>query len=304
MEQLISSHQVQIQDIKSEGLLNLEEQVSALEKTINSKNVELKATQDDLMKAKAALSATAAEIETLKQQLAESKALASSIAATVTAEQVAEVQKMSKELSNTRDDLAAMNEVLAVTNSSIAHMSSKHSKELEESAQARADEVLRLRAAHDEEVSRLVDEKAVLVARVSDLEGEMANLQSSMAAAAELQALQKRNGVAHAAAPEVTKEELQKLHEAHNLKMLDLQAEHDKAARVVKEDLELARVEAGELQNSIDGKNMEMDFMQREMDEKDDAITRYVKHMKIFFFSRGPLFRFGRACGFLKSLSR
>lgn len=303
IEELIASHQAQINELRSEGLATLEEQVSALEKTIHSKNIELKATQDDLAKAKAALSATVPEIEALNKQLAEAKVSASSIASTVSAGHAEEIRKLSKELSIARDDLAALNEVLEVTNSSMSHMSAKHSEELEELASARAGEIVRLRSAHEEEVAKLSSEKALLAARLSDLEGEMVNLKASVASAAELQTSQRRNGTVHPTAPEVSKEELQKLHEAHNLKMHDLQADHNKVAAALKNDLELASAEAGELRNSIEGKNMEMDFMQREMDEKDDTITRYVKQLKVYFFSGGPLFRFGRACAYLKSLS-
>ena len=303
MQQLIASHQAQVNDLRSEGLANLDDQVTALEKTINNKNIELKATQDDLAKAKAALSATAPEIDALRQQLEEAKAATSSIATTVAAEHNTEIQRLLKELSDTRDDVTATHEVLAATNDSIQLMSQKHSEELEESAKARAEEVLRLRSAHDQEVAKLNQEKAALTARVSDLQGEMANLQASAAAAAELQSSQKRNGLGHSSTTEVSKEELQKLHEAHNLKMHDLRAEHDKAAKSLKDDLELARAEAGEMRNSIEGKNMEMSFMQQEIDEKDDTITRYVKHLKVIFSSRGPLYRFGRACAYLKTLA-
>ena len=139
--------------------------------------------------------------------------------------------------------------------------------------------------------------------RVSDLEGDMANLRASVDAAAELQASQKRNGVAHSAAPEVTKEELQKLHEAHNLKMNDLQAEYAKASKAIGDDLEMARAEAGELRSTVDTKDMEIKFMQQDLDEKEDTIKGYVKQLKVYFFSRGPMFRLGRACAYLKSLA-
>lgn len=301
MDQVTASYQSQIDELKSEGLATLEEQVGSLEKTINSKNIELKATQDDLAKAKAAIAAATSESEVLKNQLAEAKASASNFASSASAQYAEEIQRLTKELSIARDDLDALNEVLAVTNSSLSHMSSKHSDELEESAKAHVQEILKLRASHEDEVAKLNSEKAALGARVSDLEGEMANLRASVAAAAELQGSQKRNGVA--AAPEVTKEELQKLHEVHNLKMQDLQAEHAKSSQVIREDLELARAEAGELRGTVDTKDMEINFMQRDLDEKEDTIKGYVKQMKVYFFSRGPLFRIGRACAYLKSFA-
>ena len=93
-------------------------------------------------------------------------------------------------------------------------------------AKRRADEVSKLRATHDSEIQLLVADKASLVTKFSDLEGEVLTLRAS-AAPAEAITSPKRNGSASAPSETVTKEELQSMHEAHNLKMLDLQAQHD-----------------------------------------------------------------------------
>ena len=69
IEQLKTAHESFIAGLKAEHEAALDAKVKSLDKTINSQALELKATQDDLAKAKAALSASMAEIETLRGSL-------------------------------------------------------------------------------------------------------------------------------------------------------------------------------------------------------------------------------------------
>ena len=79
IEQLNAAHKSYIEELKKEHEEALDLKVKALEKSINNQALELKATQDDLAKAKSAVSSSAAEIESLKKQLAEAdKAAATS----------------------------------------------------------------------------------------------------------------------------------------------------------------------------------------------------------------------------------
>ena len=97
---------------------------------------------------------------------------------------------------------------------------------------------MKLRAEHEEEKTALVTDRNALTERVSDLEGEVATLQATLATQASL-ASSKSNG--HASSEtSVSKEELQKLHEAHNLKLGDLEAEHHKVVHSLQDDLNAA----------------------------------------------------------------
>ena len=184
--------------------------------------------------------------------------------------------RLNKELSNSRDELSGLNEVFRATQDSMQEMSKNHHMELEEAAQRRAEEVSKLRAAHDEEIQSIVADKSNLVTRLSDLEGEVATLRA-YATPTEAVASPKRNGSAPVPAETVTKEELLELHEAHNLKINDLQAQHDKAIRALQEQVDVAVAKADEMQQDLERKKMEIMYLEQDQEESQDQITRYVK---------------------------
>lgn len=194
----------------------------------------------------------------------------------------AEIERLKKELSIAKDDQAANTDMLNLTKASLDEMSQNHVKELEEAAKARADEVTKLRKGHDEEISSLATQKSEILVRLSDLEGELSTVKA--AAAAEPVA-PKSNGAAAPQSPGVTKEELQRLHEAHNLKVHDLQADHDKALKALKEELENSLEAAAKLREEVARKAMEIQYNEQEQDESAEQITRYVRFfgLKGFF---------------------
>jgi TolA-binding protein len=118
--------------------------------------------------------------------------------------------------------------------------------------------------------------KADLVTRLSDLEGELFSLRAS-AASTGTPASPKRNGSIAAPAETVTKDELLRMHEAHNLKMNDLQAEHDKEIGALQEQLDVMRTKAGEVEQDLDRKKMEILYLEQDQEESQDQITKYVK---------------------------
>ncbi|KZT30690.1 hypothetical protein NEOLEDRAFT_1053426 [Neolentinus lepideus HHB14362 ss-1] len=274
IEQLREAHQLTIEGLKAEHEAALETQVKTLEKHITSLQLELKATQDDLLKAKAALVAAAPEVDALKVQLEEARNAASAVASS-SPEHAAEVERLTEELTIAKDDLAALSDVLNVTRESISEMSSNHVKELEEAAKSRAEEVTKLRASHEQEVNALLREKEDLLLRLSDVEGELATVKAQTAAGPV--ASPKNNSNGHARTPSVTKDELQKLHEAHNLKLNDLQSEHARAVKALREELEIAQNKADELQQEVARKAMEIQYLEQDQEESQDQITRYVK---------------------------
>jgi DNA repair exonuclease SbcCD ATPase subunit len=289
MEQLRAAHQDTINGLKAEHAATLESRVKALEKKLSNQDLELKATQDDLAKAKASLDVARTEVESLIAQRDEARNEAAAAAASSAPDQSEEVGRLTKELSHAKDDHAALTDVLALTKASLTEMSESHSKELEEAAKGRAEEVTKLRAVHDEEVASLATQKSEMLTRLSDLEGELATLKASVAAEPPTSPKANGNGVAHLPSPGVTKEELQRMHEAHNLKLHDLQAEHEKALKALNEELDKSHSKADELQQDLARKAMEIKYLEQEQDDSQDQITRYVRFFGLHFLLGGAV---------------
>lgn len=249
-----------------------------MEKQINALKLDLKATQDDLVKAKAALESARGEIENLTRQRDEALAAAASIPQT-SPEHVEEMTRLSKELSSTKDDLVAAADALNLTKASLTEMSHNQTKELEEVVKVHADEVMKLRSAYDEEVSSLAAQKSELVVKFSDLEGELAMLKATISSET-VAPKSNSNGVAHHA-PGVTKEELQRLHEAHNLKMHDLQAEHEKIVKALKLELEASESRRTDVLQEVERKKMEIQYLEQEQEDNQEQITRYVGFFRL-----------------------
>ncbi|KAH9984172.1 hypothetical protein BJV77DRAFT_1072339 [Russula vinacea] len=166
-EQLRASHQATVEGLKTDHEAALASQVQTFQKQLASQALELKATAEDLAKAKAMQSTSRQEMETLKTQLDEARQAALATASAAAADKDAEIERLTKELSNVREDLNGVNEVYHVARDSMQEMNNNHKKELEEAAKGRADEVSKLRAAHDVELQSLLTDKAGLVSKLS-----------------------------------------------------------------------------------------------------------------------------------------
>ncbi|KAF8445812.1 hypothetical protein L210DRAFT_3528487 [Boletus edulis BED1] len=271
IEQLRAAHQSTVNDLQLEHEAALESQVGALEKKLNSLSLELRATQDDLSKAKAALDTSRAEGENLKAQLEDARA--NVIAASANDGQATDIERLTKEIANLRDENVMLNDVLAITKESLSEMSVNHSKELEEAARIRVEEVMRLRSIHEGEISTVAAQKSELALSLSDLEGEIATLRAKLAAV-EPAVVPRNNGAVHASATTVAREELQKVHEAHNLKMHDLQAGHERAVRALEIEVETIQARLDEVQQDVARKSMEIQYLEQEQEESQDSITR------------------------------
>lgn len=291
IEQLNAAHKSYIEELKKEHEEALDLKVKALEKSINNQALELKATQDDLAKAKSAVSSSAAEIESLKKQLAEADKAAANITASSASEHASEVLRLKRELSSASDESVALKEVLNVQKDSISEMSNNHQRELEQVAKTRAEEVMALRAQHEAEVNALMADRTALTTRVTDLEGELATLQASMAAQASASASRSNGVTPPGGSSSVTKEDLKKLHDTHNLKVLDLEAQHERVVTSMRGDLEAAVSRTDGLQEEVDRRSMEIKYLEADNEEKDDTITRYVKLLKIFIKIKIPKLR-------------
>ncbi|KAI6136494.1 hypothetical protein F5141DRAFT_1075027 [Pisolithus sp. B1] len=271
IEQLRTAHQSFVSDLEAEHQTTLDSQSSALEQKLNNQGLELRATQDDLAKAKATLDAARSENDNLKAQIEDARALA--IAASSNADQAAELERLSKQLASIREENTMLNDVLAVTKESLSEMSANHSKELEEAAKGRVEEVSRLRTEHEKDISMLAAQKSELSLSLGDLENEIAMLKTRLTAA-EAAAAPRSNGAMVPSTTNVTREELQRAHEAHNLKLHDMQVEHERVVRGVKLELETVQNRLEEVQSDLARRNMEIQYLEQEQEESNDSITR------------------------------
>ncbi|KAG2075044.1 hypothetical protein BDR04DRAFT_1006665 [Suillus decipiens] len=273
IEQLRTAHQSTVDGLKADHEDVLASQVGDLEKKLSNQSLELRATQDDLAKAKAALDSSRSDTESLKAQLEDARA--AFVAASASADQASEIDRLTKELANFRDENVMLNDVLAVTKESLSEMSSNHTKELEEAARGRVEDIMSLRAAHEEEISRLAAQKSELSLQLSDLEGEIATLQAQVAA--EAAAAPKNNGTMSPSLTMVSREELQRVHEAHNMKMHDVLADHERVVRDLRNEIDGLQNKLDEVHQDIARKSMEIQYLEQEQEESQDSITRYVK---------------------------
>ena len=289
MEQVTQFHESTINGLKAEHAAILEERTGNLSKKISKLSLELRATQDDLAKSKAATTTAAQELESLKAQLEVAQATADVLASSAQPDREEEVNTLKKELGGAESDMATLKEALSVANESIANLSGRHRKDLEEAAEARAEEVTKLKTAHESEIAQFSKEKSDLASKLSDAQGEIATLKAVIAAEPAAPAATRAPGHGRTGSGVVTKEEIQKMHEAHNLKMNDLQAEYDKKLKEMREELEAASEKMKSLESEISRKTMEISYLELDREEADDTITRYVRLFGVKSFLGGAL---------------
>ncbi|PSS37576.1 hypothetical protein PHLCEN_2v592 [Hermanssonia centrifuga] len=283
IEQLRVAHQSTVDNLRAEHQAVLDHNVKALEKQLTSQALELNAAREDLAKAKAAYSTLIQESQTAKAQLEEARQLIASLDKSDKDEVIA---RLNKDLANARQEHEVLSDMLQATNDSIREITDNHTRELEETAKGRAEEATKLRTAHEEELSVLTKDRAELTTRLSDLQGELATLKATLS---DPHASPRSNGTTHARSSSVTREDLQKMHEAHNLKLYDLQAEHDRAMRTLKDELEVALAKADGLNQEIQRKNMEIEYLETDQEESTDTITRYVRIFGFKSFLAGAI---------------
>ncbi|EKM61154.1 uncharacterized protein PHACADRAFT_247574 [Phanerochaete carnosa HHB-10118-sp] len=245
--------------------------MTQFEKQIGSQNLELNATREDLAKAKSAHASITRELEITKAQLDETRQLLQTLDKS---DKDVAITRLTQDLANLREEHSALQDMLMAQNDTLRQVTNNHTTELEEAAKHRAEEVTKLRAAHQDEIDTLMKDRTELSVQLSDLQGELATLKATLE---ETQTATRTNGTTHERSSNVTKEDLQKMHEAHNLKLYDLQAEHDRAMRALKEELEAVLNKADELNQEVARKAMEIQYLEQEQEESQDQITRYVK---------------------------
>jgi chromosome segregation ATPase len=289
IEQVTQLRKDTINSLKAEHATILEEQTTDLSKQISKLTLELKATQDDLAKSKAALTTSAQELDSLKSQLEVARATAEVLVSSAPPDRTKEVDSLKKELADVKSDLTALQEVLAAANESIADITHRNGRDLEEAAEARAAGVAKLKSTHESEVAQLVKVKSDLASKLSDAQSEIATLRATIGAEPAIPIATRALGHGRTGSGTVTKEEIQKMHEAHNLKMNDLQVEHEKKLKELGEELEATNGKTKELEAEVSRKAMEISYLEQEQEEMNDTITRYVKSFGFKGFLGGAL---------------
>ncbi|KAF9462104.1 hypothetical protein BDZ94DRAFT_1166444 [Collybia nuda] len=279
VEQIQAMNQSSVEAMKAEHASIMDSEVKGLEKQINGLKLDLKATQDDLMKAKAALEVARTEVKSLTSQRDQARAVSASARETPP-EHVEELARLAQELAIKKDDLEAVTGLLDLTKASLTEISNNQVKELEEAAKSRAEEVTKLRSAHDATLMSVIAEKTALANNLSDVQGELATLKASISSETS-PPRGNGNGSVHPPSPGVTKEELQRMHEAHNLKIHDLQAEHEKALKALRSELEASEDRTSELQQEVGRKAMEIQYLEQDQEENQEQITRYVGFFRL-----------------------
>lgn len=277
LEQVTQFHESTIKSLKAEHASILEEKTGGLGKQMSKLTLEFKATQDDLAKSKAALEASNQELKLLKARLEAANATAEMLASSAPPDRTQEVNALKKELADARSDVTALQDALGVTNESIADMSNRHTTDLEGAAKARATEVTELKKAHASELAHLDKERMNLARELSDTQSEMARLKATIATRPITPTTTRSPGHGRTSSGTVTKEEIQKMHEAHNLKMNDLQAGYEKKLKELREELEVLDWKSQELESEVERKTMEIKYLEQDQEESADTITRYVK---------------------------
>jgi peptidoglycan hydrolase CwlO-like protein len=228
-------------------------------------------------------------LESLKAQLEVARETAEVLAFSAPPDRSEEVNALKKDLGDAMSDLTALQEVLAATNESIEDMSNRHGRDLEDAAKARAVEVTKLKSAHESELAQLTKDKSNLASKLSDAQSEIATLRATIAAEPAIPAATRALGHGRTGSGTVTKDEIQKMHEAHNLKMNDLQAEYEKKLKEMREELGAANGKTQELESEVSRKTMEISYLEQEQEEATDTITRYVRLFGFKSFLGGVL---------------
>lgn len=272
-----SAHQNEIEDLKKSHESALERAVGKLNKDFANMKLELKATQDDLAKAKAVAAASQPEIDSLKAQLAES--LKATDEATASAMLLAqeEIERLTKavaglqgELESTKSAMVSSQEMFVQNHE---QMMKNHATEREEAAKLRAEALQALKAEHEGELKKLSEMRTEIL---SALEDEREAKEKALAQVASLSRQQpapapKSNGAAPA---DVSKEDLTRMHHAHTLKLSEVEAQNQKSIKALKEKIAEMEATAEELRNDVGRKEMELSFLETEKEEAADEIKR------------------------------
>ncbi|KAG8864312.1 hypothetical protein FRB96_006133 [Tulasnella sp. 330] len=276
LEQVKTAHRNEIDSITASHEETLGSQVKSLEKQISVLKLELSATKDDLAKAKGSLSSARSEVDSLRAQV-DQAVMEAQIARTASgAEKEAAVADLAKRFSNTQQEMNDLNEAFKMSQDGfveeLGQVKQNHQRELEEASKNRVQALEELQKSHDEMLGKL---KADLANVKTQLDDQREEAQRAVSEAAALKARSppatpnakaQTNGV-------VSKDDLAKLHQAHQAKVAELESDRDKRVKDVTEQNEALARSNAELQASLEHKEMERSMYEIEANDTQDEIA-------------------------------
>jgi len=278
IDQVRAAHENTVKELVAAHDEALSTSSKSSEKKLSSIGLELRATQDDLAKAKANFAtaqnegvALTTQVNQLKEALDTAQA-----AASTDAEQVAEIGQLKAEVFSLNDELSMVKGAFQATKESFTEISTNHEGELEEKTRLHVEQIQKLKAELEEERASFAQVRTKLE---SELEDERVAKERAKAEALAAQtALQtppmspKPNG--NAPMPMVPKEELQKLHEAHCAKLSELEADYQKVQEDLEEQLRAMRGNYEEANAALQSKTLELQFTESEKQDLESDVAR------------------------------
>lgn len=233
-------------------------------------------TREDLAKAKTSLDSSASLESALRTRLEEKEA---ELAATkVALTENAEKERVSQELENAKAELASRTEDFTAFKESFQQIMLNHQTELEEAAKGHAEEMIKLKEIQTEKEASYKRDREELASRISELEVELATLKASVADTTTSSiAPSTPRKEANGNATTVTKEELQRMHEAHSLKLYEMESVHAEAVKSLTEKLETATASAEEQRAHAERLQMELTFTENSAEDMEDELKQYVR---------------------------
>ncbi len=257
----------------------LDKQKNALEKHVKELSINLAATSDDLAKNKTLLASSQEEIDSLRKQLDGARDAIAAASANADAVIKEQVQQAKKDVGSVLDDMNTYKKLLEETQLSFASDTearmASHARELEELVSARTKETISLKESHEQELARYNAERAGLR---SALEDERDAKEKALAQITSLQQIRSRSPPTSPrntpARTGVSKEEIEKLHQAHNMTLMMVEAEHKKEMEALKK--QIARLEelVNEAQGERDRKELELTFVTQEKSDLEDEVKQ------------------------------
>jgi chromosome segregation ATPase len=284
MQDLRAAHERALLDARQSHQTEVDRLVQDYEKKLSNQNLDLKATKDDLVKAKSALPLVQGELESLKAELLKAQEAVKTASADDAASK--QVLLLSEELGKTKKALQGLQSTHDTCKGQLASLNDRHAQELEQSVLNHVSTLSKLDQEYASEKEDLLRQISSLQQRNGELEVEVAALASEKAETHDPPSptLPQVNGnVANAAI--ITREELSRMHEAHNLKIHEIEASYKKQVSELEAAVAAAVKHAEESEMTAERTGMENHFLRSEGEEYADRIKRYVSYRVVIYTS-------------------
>lgn len=191
-------------------------------------------------------------------------------------------QKLAKaqtDVTQAREDLATFQKMLAESQEAFAAdvegTKAAHRREIESLTSTHVGATKTLKSAHEDEVAKLNTERANLRSQLEDereaKEKALTQVETLKLAASTPPPLSPR-----ANPTGTSKEELEKLHQAHNATLMEMEAAHNKALGSLKQEIADKQAALDSALAEASRKDMEIGYMAADKEETDNELERCV----------------------------